>query len=673
MAFLIDDRFLFQIYGEGMFEIVNDKFIHISGTKNIPDVVSVVPSSDDNFYYFCSKGEVFKGNPSKRVVKIEMPEFIGLINQVIPLSDGTLAAGTQNNGLFILDKELNIIKHFTKNEGLSDRTVKALYEDDCHNLWVALNNGIDYLELSLPLTLINDDVGLEGTGYAAQAFKNDVYLGTNNGLFIQEDEYSELAKTYYKLLPGSEGQVYNFSVVGDELLLNHNRGSFQITNNKLIQFHDIGSWEFIETGNPDVIIGGNYQGMSFFNKKNNTWFKSGSIPDFTESSRILEYENDSTLWMTHGSKGAYRLILDENLNLKRKIEHFGIADGFPSNLMITVYSLNGKLIFTSERGIFNFNNGSNSFVPNEFFNKWLGKNHVSAIASGSNNVFYIQDQKFGRLSQENFGTYKIQTNLFRHINEFINDDLPNISIIDDNNVLIGAKEGFILYKPNKKYFIRKDFNVILKSVEIQASSDSIKKYNPTYIENSKFQKQQSFTFNYAAPYFDGYQYVQYSYRLLPLEAQWSNWSNSASKEYTYLPAGDYRFEVKAINIYGKESPVKTLSFIVVNPWYISNYAIAFYIIIIFIVIALILIFQKKKYVEENIQISKKSEKALKIKSEEINQLSLNSKMEIDRLNNEKLRSELNLKNDQLTTITLHHMNTNEFIQDIRKKIDLFIN
>ena len=673
LAFKLGSRFVIQIYGVGMFEMIGNEFIHIEGTKDIPDVVSLVQNDKGEYFYFCRSGEIFEGDPAKSVKQVSMNTNLGSINEAILLSDGVIAVGTQNDGLFLLNSDLNMLQHLSKNEGLSDRTVKSLYEDDCHNLWVALNNGIDYLELSLPLSLINDEVGLEGTGYAACVFNNEAYFGTSNGLFVQQHSKKEFANSYYKLVKGSEGQVYNFSIIDNDLILNHNRGAFQIIDKKLIQFHDIGSWKFVETKHPDVILGGDYQGLSLFKKKYNRWSKIRSIPNFTESSRIFEYENDTTLWMSHGSKGAFRLIVDDEMNIMTDIKHYGEADGFPSNLMISVYSLNGNLIFTSENGIFNFNNASNYFNPNEFFNKWLGTDHVSAIISnGTNTIYYIQDNKFGMISQENFGTYKNETSLFKHINNFINDDLPNISIINDNNVLIGAKEGFIVYNPNKNYFINEDFNVILKTVEIRTTSDSIVKYNPYYIGNKKFQKNQSLSFSYAAPYFDGYHNIKYSYRLLPLENRWSKWSQVGDKEYTFLPSGEYTFEVRAINIYGVESTVKSFSFVVVKPWYFSNFAITGYVFLLLILIAAILTFQKRKYVEENIQISRSSEKALQIKSDEINKISTDSKKEIDRLTHEKLKSEIDLKNDQLTTITLHHMNTNEFIQDVRKKIEGFI-
>lgn len=668
LAFKPDDRFIVQFFNQGLYELVNDELFLISGTEEIPDLVSII-SSDNNLYYFCRSGEIYT-SVDQQIEKVIIPIELGTTNNVIKLSNGDFVVGTQNNGLYIFNSNLDFKQHLTKNEGVSDRTINSLYEDDFNNLWIALNNGIDYLELSLPLTLINDQVGLEGTGYAAIKYNDRTYLGTSNGLFTQMLFGKDTPYLYYELVPESEGQVYNFSMVADELILNHHRGAFVIDDLKLSRFHEIGSWKFIETAKPGTILGGDYHGLSFFEKMNGSWTWTGNVAGLNESSRIIEFENDSILWMTHGTKGAFRISLDDNMELNSDFVKFDSKNGFPSDIHISVYSLNDNLIFTASSGIFNFNVESQAFIPNPFFNKWLGKGHVSEIISnGSNAIYYIQDQIIGVLKQENFGTYVNETGLFKHVNKLINDDLPNISLIDEHNILIGAKNGFIKYDPLQPFHVSDDYKVIIRSVELKTNPDSIISYKPGFILNKKILKDQSISFTYASPFFDGYKELKYAYRLLPLEEKWSNWSSIGKKEYPYLPPGDYTFEVKALNVYGNESPVSRFTFNVIQPWYFSNAAIISYVLLLLLTIVLILLFQKRKYVAENTMISKTKDEALKIKSDEITQISQDSKREIDRLLNEKLRTEINLKNDQLTTITMHYMNNNEFIQDVRKKIE----
>ena len=145
----------------------------------------------------------------------------------------------------------------------------------------------------------------------------------------------------------------------------------KLANLKLYKFHDIGSWNFIKTKDPKLIIGGDYQGIRFFKKKNNQWKNIGEIPNLSESSRIIHYQNDSTLWMTHGYKGAYKIDIDNNYRLKNRVKHFGLENGFPSNILISAYNLNDKLVFTSENGIFDYDPDLMKFKPNITFDKIL--------------------------------------------------------------------------------------------------------------------------------------------------------------------------------------------------------------------------------------------------------------------------------------------------------------
>ena len=650
-----------QFYEKGLFEFVDGKFQHISGTELLPELVGIFENTDDDFY-FSKNGIIFKSG-QLNTPYIDYSIKFGSINSAVKLNNGDFAIGTQNNGLFILNPNFTIKKQFTKNNGLSDRTVKSIYEDDFNNLWLALNNGIDYLKMSLPFSLINEEVGVEGSGYAVHNFKNKIYLGTNNGVFTQNLNRDFTYPTKYNFVFGSEGQVWNFSQIDDELILNHNKGAFKINGNSLDKFHDIGSWKFIKTSDPNIILGGDYQGIRYFKKINGKWNRAGEIPNLNESSRILEFENDSTIWMTHGYKGAYRLQLDSNLKLKNTIAHFGKHSGFPSNILISAYLLNSKLVFTSEQGIYDFNPKTLKFSANAFFNKILGKDHISKLVTDENNsIYYIQNQEFGVLKEESYGKFQKKTSVFKHINKFINDDLENITIIDKQNILIGAKEGFIHYNPLKKHHINKDFSVILRHIEIKKNEDSTSIINTPFTKTLKLASNQTIEINYASPYFDGFEELEYSYRLAPLDDNWTKWSHMSKKSYEHLPYGQYTFEVKALNLYGIESKTSSFSFEVLAPWYATQTMKLGYIGLGLLTFILIPIIQRKKYKTERIIIKKEKEKELKIKDEEI-----------DKLNTEKLQTELDLKNDQLTSITMQLLKNKEFIQNIQEKISETLN
>ena len=468
-SFTVNDRLFAQFYNLGLYEIVNNEFVHIKGTEINHDIVAILPN-ENSYYCFTREGEVYLLSDSGYKL-INLTIELGTVNDALKLDSGEYVIGTQSNGIFFFSSNFTIKNHLTKKKGLSDRTIKVLYEDDFQNLWIGLNNGIDYLKISLPFSQINEEVGVEGTGYDAIKYDDRIYLGTNNGVFTQNTGKNELKSSFFKIIQGSEGQVYNFSKIENGLILNHDRGTFELINTSLKQIEDIGSWKFMDTKIPNIFIGGNYRGISFYKKNDNKWSKIKEVQGLTESSRIMEFENDSTIWMTHVSKGAFRIEFDSNLENQKNIKLFGKDQGLPSNILIDVYSINNKLVFTSEKGIYDFNSSSGTFSPNSFFNKWLGTGYVKTLASKEgSSIYYIQNKKIGQLIQKEFGSFENETLIFKHINKFINNDLPNISILNSNNILFGAKEGFINYNSNKKLFINKNFKVLLRKIETQSST-----------------------------------------------------------------------------------------------------------------------------------------------------------------------------------------------------------
>lgn len=647
----VEGRLFAQFYDKGLYEIIENKFVQIPGT-NLPfDIVSMI-KTDSELFLLTREGGIYQLKRNT-VVEVNTGPELGTINDAILLKSKQIAIGTQSNGLFIFDQDFNLIKHLSKNQGLSDRTVKALFEDNFNNLWVALNNGIDYLKFSLPFSLINEEFGIEGTGYAGTKFNSKVYLGTNNGVFALN---SSPNKTF-RFIEGSEGQVYGFSNLESDLFLNHNRGLFEIDNNKLRQINNIGNWSVLKTAKPNIIVGNGYRGVSFYERKNNAWQYVRSIANFDENAGVLEFENAHSLWASHNPKGLYQFELDKDFNLKRDILHFDESNGLPSKQNIKIYNINDKLLFTTEKGIFEFNHTSSSFEPNKFLNNLIGTGLVQNIHASNASIYYIQDDQIGELREESFGKYKNFKNTFRHINHLLNDDQPSISILDTNNVLFSAKEGFILYNPKNNFKEQSTFDVLVKSITIEKENDSL---SFEYLNTSvpiEISRNHTLKLSIAAPFFDGFESLKYSFKLSPLQSNWTNWSSLNTKEYGHLPSGDYTLQVKALNIYENESAIKTIRFTVLTPWYLRNWALLIYALILLFILTLIPLYQRFHFKKEKTVLQERKAIALKIKDQKI-----------DKLENEKLKTEIDLKNDQLTTITMQLVKNNEFIQNIQKDL-----
>jgi diguanylate cyclase (GGDEF)-like protein len=72
--------------------------------------------------------------------------------------------------------------------------------------------------------------------------------------------------------------------------------------------------------------------------------------------------------------------------------------------------------------------------------------------------------------------------------------------------------------------------------------------------------------------------VQYQYRLDPIDANWSAWTQEASVDYTNLDSGHYTFRVRSRGRGNQVSPDAKWSFEVQPPWYRSAPAIALWVL-----------------------------------------------------------------------------------------------
>ena len=670
-SFVMPNKTIIQEESDELFELIDQRLVPYklqSGT--LDKIVSAIEHNSITLV-FCENGHVFE--ISENQVLNERKDLSSLfskplINVAVSLSSGDIAIGTQNDGLFILDNNYQVTRHLTKKQGLDHRTVYSLYEDHFSNLWVGLNNGISYIELGSPLSLINEELGLEGTGYTAMVHDSRLYLGTNNGLFAQQKEsrYSE-----YEIIPGTEGIVYGLNTINNKLLMSHHTGAYEVQNNKIQHFFtDYGTWKFLKIPNSNKIIGGTYHGFRIFQADGNDWKLNHGMTNFDESSRVFEWENPSTLWMTHGYKGAFKISFNEDYTGITEIKQYDEDDGFPSNLLISVYNLNDRLVFTSEHGIYAYDTQSDTFVLNEFLTDLFGMNHVSKITSfGNGHILFISNDELGMLKQKAFGKYEKEVNIFKRINKYLSNDLENINVIDDENVLIGAKEGFIHYNPSLSFTGEQSFKTLIRSITVTDEKVATRTLPSSFFTDLDLVQPNGLKFEFASPYFDGFKDIQYSFRLTPYDKEWSEWSTSNNKEYTNLPSGKYTFEVKALNIYGSEGDIASTSFVISSPWYKTNLAYVIYTSIGLLTFGFVSFLQDRKYRSEKLKLSESKEQAIKEMGRQISDISEKSQKEIEDLKNQKLRSEIHHKNNQLASVTMHLINKNEFVQEVRKKID----
>ena len=682
LSFLVNQRLIVHVWSKGLSVLRGNQLELIPGGEHFKEisVSSILPLNSGEYLVSTFERGIFVLNSSGAVVPWnEQQQSLfrtAQVNCFVRLKNGNYAAGTQNNGLLILNPTGSLIMQLTRGRGLENRTVLGLYEDDRHNLWVGQNNGIAHVELGSPFTFINEQSGLPGTGYAAFLDGEDFYLGTNTGLYSQNRK----AGGDFRLIDNTRGQIYHVGKYGSDILAGHHRGAFQIGEAATSISAEPGSWTFLPLkGNPDKLIGGTYYGLQLYARINGHWKWIKTLSGFSESARVMAQDQDGNLWVTHGYKGAFKIRLSDRGDSIENVSFYGQDKGFPSHLLVNVFAVRNQLLFTSQRGVFIYDKSSDRFVHDKLFTNLFGENvqiwFIQEDAFG--NIYFTGAQHMGVLRKNSIGEYALENGAFNKIRKYLNDDLINITILQNNDVLFGAKDGFIHYNPTRVTTLNINFKTLIRKVMTTSPEDSVVFFG-NYMRDGDLTDEQpkgeklslpyrhnALHFNFAASSYEGNADRMYQYYLENYEDTWSEWTSSTQKEYTNLKEGNYVFHVRAKNMNGEISTPATYRFYVAPPWYRSVIAYIVYALsfsgLLFVGFNLL----DRKYQREQKLLEEKQQQELEQKENELEKLSIQSQEEINRLQHEKLESDLRHMNNELATATMHLLNKNEFITGIK--------
>ncbi len=603
------------------------------------------------------------------------------INAILLLSSNKYAIATQNSGILIIDRPGNVEQLLAEDRGLTDNSVLSIFEDRFGNLWAGLNNGIALVELGQAFSLVNDDLELSGTGYTAIKNGSQIYLGTNNGLYTLENKLSDsLFYPGYRKIAGTEGQTYSLQKAGDDLVLGHHNGAFQITRQQAGKIENTvqGVWKIEELPfGKGLFIAGSYNGMHLLQNREGAWRFTKKYSGFEESSRKFELAGCATVWMSHGYKGIYKLSFSKGFEDLENVRFYGKEDGFPSNLLINVFKVQNRLVFTAERGTYSYDAASDRFVPDSVLTPYFGEQHIRELEEDiMGNLYFLADDEVGVLKKNPLGGYRKETAAFQKILPFVSDDLENITVFDQENILFNAREGFIHYNPALNPKDTKVFTTVFRQVSwgdstlfggydtrVPLSGEKPQEVTPKlpYSKNAVH-------FKYASVFFEGAYQARYQYWLENFDNDWSEWSTLTEKEYTNLPAGDYTFHVRSRNSLGQQSKASVYRFKVLPPWYKSSAAYTVYALACIAAGAAGARLLNKKYKQQQYLVEN-ANKTIQEKETRLIEITTRTEQEINQLKSERLESELQHKNRELASSAMHLINKNEIMDHLKSEIN----
>jgi len=578
------------------------------------------------------------------------------------LTDGSFAVGTISNGVFILTKDGKVKYHITQNKGLTNNTVLSLLEDVDKNLWIGLDNGINCINLQSPVRSFFDESGKLGTVYASVYYKGKIYIGTNQGLFYKDN----LNDNQFKFINGTKGQVWSLFVYDGTLFCGHDSGTYVIENdNSKHIFSQSGTWKFeVAPKNKNILVQGNYYGISVLEKINNQWIFRNKISDFNYSSKYFEITNSNEVYVSHEYKGIFRFQLDSKYTKGTKLfTYSNPTKGKNSGLA----KFNNTIFYADKEGVFKLNQKTKQFEKDKSLSAVFENNEYTSgklILDSSNKLWvftkdYINYFTINKLSSD------LKKNVISIPSSITNSMLgyENISQISNNQYLIGTTDGYYTFSINDLSF--KNYTVSITNISINKHNEKLNSFSITekgelaYDENN-------ITFSYTVPEYNKYVIAEYQYLLEGFQDEWSEWSSKSTINFKNLPAGDYTFKVRSKVVNSQPENIAVYKFTIAKPWYFTNLAMIIYFLLICVLAYYINKAYGEYYYKQEQKLIEENNLLLEIKE-------LENEQQLMKLRNEQLSLDVNEKSRELALSTMSLIKKDELLslikEDLKKSSD----
>lgn len=559
--------------------------------------------------------------------------------------EGHLLVGSENDGLFVLEKNGDIIKNYRHNKAdnnsIKSNSIWSVFVDKEQRIWIgtynkgvgvydrfydkfkdleSIPNQTNSLQSSAVNAIVKDKnnrlwLGLDGGGI-------DVYDLNSQNIVHLSDPGNKIAKGLTSL-----DVIALFFDSGDNLwvgtwaygifYLPKNKSSFieYNVNNTSGGLSSNRVMSFAEDERGIIWIGTFLEGLHSFDPKTKKFNKEQNHI-FGESTLDQRYirkvfiASDQSIWLGT-SGGLFRAVLLANgdyrlLSLKEKM-YKNLEQKVFMDVIVSIFEDSQKNIWIGAEGdgLFKYDPKSDSVV---WYNSTNGLKHetIASIIEDDNGNIWLGGNKgisYLDISTDMFTNYDTKDGLLA------NDFNFNSVYKDVGGILYFGSYNGVNYMdpttiPSNEYAVRPsftDFRLFNKSVLPNSAKSPLQKSIAETSQITLTHRQSVFTVEYVGINFTRPEKNQYAYYLDGFEDTWNYVGNTRNATYTNLSPGEYTFKVKAANNDGiwNETPI-TLGITVLPPWWATKTALLSYLLLLILVVYVLATVLEKRLKERRL-------------------------------------------------------------------------
>lgn len=593
-------------------------------------------------YYHRPANKVFIGTFQRGVHVYDLnthqinPLNMGLtdvsINRIKALNDKEILIATDGAGIYKVqtdnyDSEPYIVADYHSHNGMNGNTINDIYIDNEQRIWIAnypfgitvRNNrytSYKWIKHSIgnPQSLVNDQVN-----DIIEDHDGDLWFATNNGVSL----YDEKQHTWHSFLSEANKPSLNKSHTfmsicevspGIIWVGGYNSGIYEI--NKRTKKVDYFSPSLIDNLNfrPDKYIraifrasdgkvwSGGYYNLKEIDYVNN---KIRYFEELNGITTIIE-KDDEHLWIGTAT-GLY--LLD-----KTDGNHKHIPMPAESYYIYSLYQANNGALYigTNNAGLLIYHPNDGTFEHYNFENSALISNNIYCILSDKENEIFLSTEQGLTSFDPKEKTFQNWTKEQGLLSDHFNADAGILR--KNGNFIFGSTEGAIEFPRTLRLPQNYSYKMVLSDLKIyyqtvypnEPGSPLTTDINDTDILRLKYD-QNLFSLQVSSICYDYPSQILYSWKLDGFYDYWSRPGRNGTIYFTNLDPGEYTLRIRLISSENNHIVLeeRCMQIIIDQPFWLSIWAILFYIIIAIaitvIVLRILLMKKQRKISEEKIQ------------------------------------------------------------------------
>jgi serine phosphatase RsbU (regulator of sigma subunit)/ligand-binding sensor domain-containing protein len=376
-----------------------------------------------------------------------------------------------------------------------------------------------------------------------------VYTPRTSARSIKKKIYSLQSISHeFTRLGRFEEKVKDLVPIGNRIIIASNGGLYEVVNNQLkIIKKDWYIERIFPSTDPSRMYVVTNETVYSMKLQNNAWNIETDFSYIAQEIYSICEEGDSAIWLGCDNR-SYRIM--PVVDSLPRVETIDFHEDYYDPIILR--NIHDTIYFFLSHGIHFYASDSlqrttytrSNEIPQYFFSD----GSISWVRTGDSWISLENQENYNKLIDS-------YLNLFENITDLYLDPGGNTWVVHEDQYLHRINSAEVdQYKPG--------FQLFLKTVHDNKGSYPLDQLLFDYLDRS-------LVFNFSAPFYLKDHSTSYQYFVEGMSAGWSAWDDSPALSFPVLPVGKFTLHVRARNILGQYSTLKSYPIVIKPPWWLS--------------------------------------------------------------------------------------------------------